>query len=104
MSEDKPGGNAGTANNIKKLTLPDGFRVGIKNLDNILKDVADLKQSDSGVIKAELLKRVKACNYVARSAENEYSIALFQEYERKYGESEAAKDAKKPEVHKHTAG
>ncbi|MGP8080123.1 MAG: hypothetical protein ACLPVI_06395 [Dehalococcoidales bacterium] len=85
---------------VKKLTLPDGFRVGICDLDNILKEVADLKISDTRTIKAELLNRVKASNYVASSAENEYATALLQEYNRKWGKAEEAKT----EMHQHTKG
>ena len=71
----------------KELTLPDGFQVGIANLDSILKEVADLKLTDAEAIKKELLKRVKVNNYVASSAEYDYSVALFQEYRRKFEKS-----------------
>ena len=77
---------------VKRLTLPDGFRVGIKNLDNILREVASLNLTDTQTIKAELLNRVKIYNYVASSAGDEYSVALFQEYQRKWGKSEETKD------------
>ena len=97
---EKPLGDADAAKIVKKVTLPDGFRVGILNLDNILKEVADLKLTDARTIETELLKRVKTCNYVASSAENEYAKALFQEYNRKWGKSEAPKT----EIHQHTKG
>ena len=89
---------------IKKITLPDGFRVGIKNLDNILKEVAELKLTDTQAIQKELLERVKAQNYVARGAESEYALALFQEYQKKYGKSEEVQVFYKPEIHKHGPG
>ncbi len=104
MPEEKPCYAAAAARTAKKLTLPDGFRVGIMNLDNILKEVADLKLTDAQTIKTELLERVKTCNYVASSAENEYSVALFQEYQRKLGGPGAAKDGGKTEIHKHSGG
>ena len=72
----------------RKITLPDGFRVGIVNLDVILKEVVDLELTDAEAIKAELLARVKDSNYVAREAESEYSAALFEEYRIKIGEAE----------------
>ncbi len=72
---------------VKKLTLPDGFQVGIINLDNILREVADLKLVDTKTIKAELLKQVAIHNYIPSGAETEFSGALFQEYKRKFGES-----------------
>jgi len=103
MPEKKSKNDADTTRNIKKLTLPDGFRVGILNLDNILKDVADLKLVDPPSIKIELLNRIKACNYVPSSAEDEYCTALYLEYQRKFGRPEEGKD-EKPLPHKHTPG
>jgi hypothetical protein len=103
MPEKKPQHNTNAVKNIKKLTLPDGFRVGIINLDNVLKEVADLKLADTSSIKTELLNRIKTCNYVPSSAEDEYSTALYQEYQRKFGGPGAGKD-EKPEIHKHTPG
>ena len=85
MTGEKPCCPAAAARMIKKLALPGGFQVGIANLENILKEVADLKLVDNETIKKELLKRVKIYNYVAPSADNEYSEALFNEYKRQYG-------------------
>jgi hypothetical protein len=101
---EKPRSDADATRNIKKLTLPDGFRVGIVTLDNILKEVADLKLVDTKTIKAELIERVKTYNYVPSGAETDYATALFKEYQRKWGESEADKDGDKPEIHQHTKG
>jgi hypothetical protein len=79
---EKPCCEAAAARMTKKLTLPDGFQVGILNLESILKEVAELKLSNAEAIKRELLERVKAHNYVVPSAEHEYSVALFREYRR----------------------
>ncbi len=87
MSEQKPCCEAAAARLIKKLTLPDGFQVGIVNLDSILKEVADLKLVNAETIKGGLLKRVKIHNYIPSGAETDYSAALFQEYKRRLGES-----------------
>ena len=76
---------AAAARATKQLTLPDGFQVGIINLDTILKEVAELKLTDAEAIKEELLKRVKAYNYMASGAECGYSVALFREYKRQLG-------------------
>jgi hypothetical protein len=92
MSEEKP-------RLIKKMTLPDGSRLGIANLDIILREVADLKLTDATTIKKELIARVKECNYVALKAEEDYAAALFREYEVKLGKAKPA-----AEKHKHTAG
>ena len=86
MSEQQPCCADAVARMVQKLTLPAGLQVGILNLDNIIKDVADLKLSDVETIKGELLKRVKTHSYVAPVAETDYSVALFQEYKRRLGE------------------
>jgi len=86
MTEAKPCCAAAAARMIKKLALPGG-EVGIVNLDNILKEVADLKLANDNAIRKELLKRVKIYNYVATSADNEYSEALLQEYKREHRET-----------------
>jgi hypothetical protein len=85
MPEEKPCCAAAAARMVKKLTLPDGFQVGIVNLESIIKEVADLKLDSNDVIKKELLKRVKIYNYVAPAAESEYSAALEKEFKRQYG-------------------
>ncbi len=87
MSEQRACCSAAGAGAVKKLTLRDGVQVGIRNLDNILKEVADRKLVDAKTIKEELLKRVKIHNYVASGAETDYSAALFQEYRRQFGVS-----------------
>ncbi|MFP3898119.1 MAG: hypothetical protein ACLFVD_02260 [Dehalococcoidia bacterium] len=43
--------------------------VGIVNLGNILKEVANLKLAESKAIKKESLERVKIYNYVAPGSE-----------------------------------
>jgi hypothetical protein len=84
MTDAKPCCAAAAARMVKKLALPHG-EVGIVNLEDILKEVADLKLVDSEAIKKELLKRVKIYNYVAPSAEADYSKALLGEYKRLFG-------------------
>jgi hypothetical protein len=79
---------AAAARAIKQLTLPDGFQVGIINLDTILREVAELNLTDTEVIKRELLERVKAYNYVASGAEYDYSTALLRAYRRQFEKSE----------------
>jgi hypothetical protein len=79
MTGEEPCCPAAAARMIKKLALPHG-EVGIVNLENILREVADLKLVDNEAIKKELLKRVKIYNYVAPAAETDYSKALLGEY------------------------
>ena len=83
---EKPCCAAAAARMTRKLTLPDGFQIGIVNLESILKEVADLGLVDTEAIKRELLKRVKIYNYVASGAEDDYSQALFKEYRRQFGD------------------
>jgi len=85
MTDAKPCCPAAAARMVKKLTLPDGSQVGIMNLENILNEVANLKLADNEAIKKELLQRVKIYNYVPPAADNEYSEALFNEYQRQCG-------------------
>lgn len=92
---------------IKKVILSDGLQVGIKNLDNILKEVAQLTLTDNEALKQEILKRVKDCNnYVPPSAEDEYAASLLREYLKKYGKTEEIRDRNsiRIEPHKHTKG
>jgi len=84
MAMEKPCCEAAAARMTKKLTLLDGFQVGILYLESILKEVAELKLTDAEAIKKELLERVKAHNYVASGAEYDYSRALLSEYKRRY--------------------
>jgi hypothetical protein len=78
---------AAAARATKQLTLPNGFQVGIINLDTILREVAELKLTDTEALKAELLGRVKAHNYVASSVEYDYSTALLRVYQRQFEKS-----------------
>jgi len=103
MTPERSGCDPDAAKTVRKLTLPDGFRVGIKNLDNILTEVEALKLNDDKSVKSELLQRVKSCNYVASVAEDEYTVALFHEYRRKFG-APGITDSFKAETHLHTKG
>lgn len=85
MTGEKPCCAAAATRMIKKLTMPNGSQVGIVNLESIFKEVADLKLADNEAIKKELLRRVKIYNYVAPSAEADYSKALLNEYEKLFG-------------------
>ncbi len=86
MESQKPCCPAAAARMIRRLALPGG-EVGIVNLDSILKAVADLRLAADNAIKEELLNRIKIYNYVAPSADNEYSEALLEEYKRQHRET-----------------
>jgi hypothetical protein len=70
-----------------KLTLPDGFQVGVIHIDNVLKEVAAMKLAEASTIKTELMKRFAKENYVPSCAADEYSAALFREYKQKFFEA-----------------
>lgn len=78
---------AAAARATKQLTLPNGFQVGIVNLDTILREVAELNLTDTEALRGELLERVKGYNYVASGAEYDYSTALFRAYRRQFDKS-----------------
>jgi len=104
MPEEKPRVDSDSSTKIaKKITLPDGFRVGIVNLDSILNEVADLKLVDPLSIREELLKRAEVKNYIPSGAKTDYATALYREYQLKY-KPEAVKEVTKTEGHKHTRG
>ncbi|MBN2075137.1 MAG: hypothetical protein JW762_06265 [Dehalococcoidales bacterium] len=88
---EEPVHKTSTEQNIRKLTLPNGLQVGIIALDAIMKEIADLNLTDHGEIQAELLSRVKRCNFVVTGAEKEYASALLEEYRNKYDISEPVK-------------
>ena len=81
MTGEKPCCAAAAARMVKKLTLADGSQVGVLNLEDSFREVAELKISNDEVLKKELLKRVKIYNYVAPAADNDYLEALLREYE-----------------------
>lgn len=84
MTTEKPCCPAAAARLIKRLTLSGGIQVGIVNLDEILREVANLKLSEDEAIEKELLKRVKIYNYVAPASEADYSRALLDEYKKRF--------------------
>jgi hypothetical protein len=88
----KPQDNPDNTQQIRKLTLPDGSRVGLRGLDAVLCEVAGLKLTDTAAIKSALLQKIKAINYVAEAAEGEYQTALFTEYRHKFGSGAGNED------------
>lgn len=59
-----------------------GVKVGIVGLEEALAEVMKLGLTDEARIKKELLVRVRANNYIPRSAEEEYAAALYELYRR----------------------
>lgn len=63
-----------------RTILVEGKATGIDQLDRILRDVLDLHLADEREIREELLKRVKAFNYVPTKKTDAYADALMAEY------------------------
>jgi small redox-active disulfide protein 2 len=63
-----------------------GRSVGIAGLEAILREVVSLQMAEEGLLKAELLRRVRRGNYVPASAEMEYAEALLREYNKRLGQ------------------
>lgn len=63
-----------------KRILVDGKETGIDQLDWILSEVKKLNLTDDAIITDELMKRVKALNYVPTKKSAEYAQALLAEY------------------------
>jgi len=88
MGDKVPCCAADAARKVRRITLAGGTQVGIVGLACILEEVRALSIDDEVLLKAELLSRVKARNYVSRSAENDYADALYDEYRRSAVENE----------------
>lgn len=68
-----------------KKILVDGKETGIDQLDWIMAEVRKLGLTNDAAITEELLKRVKALNYVPTKKTDAYGRALLEEY-RKWSE------------------
>lgn len=64
---------------IRKIPV-DGRETGIDRLDRVLADVFSLHLTDEALIREELLKRVRAFNYVPTKKADAYAEALAAEY------------------------
>jgi hypothetical protein len=68
------------ARRVERIRLSDGHEVGLSGLKQALEEVLALGLEDEAEIKKELLKRIKACNYVPGKAEDEYATALLKRF------------------------
>jgi len=69
---------------IRKI-LVDGKETGIDRLDDILADVLALGLSGEDEVREELLRRVRAFNYVPTKKTDAYAAALMAEYRQAAG-------------------
>jgi hypothetical protein len=77
--DEKPCCAAEALRRIRQVEIS-GRRVGIAMLDSVLAEVDAMNLSGEKETENELLKRIKIYNYVPRRAEEQYRIALLQEF------------------------
>jgi hypothetical protein len=63
-----------------KTVLVDGKETGINQLEMIVAGVRDLHLTDDAAIRAELLRRAGAFNYIPTKKKESYGDALMREY------------------------
>nr|WP_321351475.1 hypothetical protein [uncultured Methanoregula sp.] len=66
---------------IRKLNV-NGVMTGITGLDESIAAVAGENIPDDAAIRAALLKRIQACNYIPPATGDAYASALLEEYTR----------------------
>ncbi len=80
MNNDKPPCCAADALwRIRKIPV-NGIPTGINRLDESITAVRDLGLADDSAIRAALLERVRAANYIPPAVEEAYAAALLEEY------------------------
>lgn len=65
---------------LRTLTFPDGCRISVMNLTEILETVYEEGRPSDPDTAGEILKRLEATNYVPRSSRQEYLAVLLEEY------------------------
>jgi hypothetical protein len=63
-----------------RFLIVNGDRIGISNLDGILKTAQDVAPEGELALRKELLRLVKIYNYVPSPVEKDYEDALYAEY------------------------
>ena len=64
-----------------------GHKVGVLGLDEVLEDMApDFAQRPDQEVAAELMRRLKARNYIPAGAEERYAAAFLREFRRYLGQ------------------
>ncbi|MDW5564338.1 MAG: hypothetical protein SA339_14080 [Methanomassiliicoccus sp.] len=81
MVDDKPCCAAAAARKIKKIMIRDQ-ETGIAQLDEIIAKIRAMNLDDAEIGRA-LLKEVKIFNFVPRSQEKDYELAMVKEYDRR---------------------
>lgn len=61
------------------------FRIGLVGMDEVFQEVSERCIAAENELKRALVEGIKSMNYVPRSAEEEYGVALLKEYEKFLG-------------------
>lgn len=80
MKDDIPCCAADALRRIRQVEIG-GVVVGISMLDHILEEVVTMNLQDTRELGFELMKRVKIYNYVPPRVEDQYRVAILQEFE-----------------------
>ncbi len=75
------GGIVPTGSDVRKIVV-DGKEIGITHLDEIFNHVLEMHLTGDTKIREELLKQVKAFNYVPTKKTEAYAAALVNEYKK----------------------
>jgi hypothetical protein len=81
MTDDKPCCAAAAARRVRKVLIGNQ-EIGIAQLDEIMAKVS-ARGLDGDVLGRTLLREVKIYNFVPRSKEKEYEMAMVKEYYRR---------------------
>lgn len=80
MKDDIPCCAADALRRIRQVEIG-GVVVGISMLDHIIEEVVTMNLQDTRELGFELMKRVKIYNYVPPRVEDQYRVAILQEFE-----------------------
>lgn len=80
-NDNKPCCAADALRRIRQIPIK-GIPTGICMLDECLAEVKQQDLHNEAEIRAVLMKRVKVYNYVPPNVEDEYALAIFEEYKK----------------------
>jgi hypothetical protein len=81
MSDDKPCCAADALSRIRQVKI-NGIMTGITMLDESIAEIRTQNYGSEQEIRAALLKKIRIYNYVPKGVEEEYALALMEEYKK----------------------
>ena len=67
--------------NVRRIRVG-GLEIGIAELESVIKNALEMRDSDDEEIRRILLEQIKIYNYVPKSAEREYADAVWTEFQK----------------------